>query len=442
MASRKEVLTKNARNMIYLRANSSRGRSVANSKTWTKEMLRKAGIPVPRLIAVLKKDYEVNEFDWQSLETNFVVKPASGSGGMGVWVVKKGGKFAGEWFLADGNKIDVSDLRFHALDILQGRYSLGNFTDRVLIEERIKIHPKFLRFTRTGTPDIRVIVYNKIPVMAMMRIPTEESKGKANLHQGALGLGLDMATGISTFGVHHDQVVKKIYDLKRKKWIKINGIKVPEWKRILQTSVESGLAVEGLNFFGADIFLDKSQGPIVVELNARPGLAIQICNRTGLKARLEKAEGLKARSVEHAVKISQTLFGESFVDKVKAEEGIKVVEVLETVKVKAGKGKRHELLAKIDTGALRSSIDEEFAKGLGLLNPENILFYRHYRSASARKQERPVIALTFYLKGRRIKTAVNVTNRAHLNTPMLIGRRDLGGFLVKPEPVNTKISYR
>ncbi len=234
-------------------------------------------------------------------------------------------------------------------------------------------------------------------------------------------------------------MIKQIFDLKRKKWIKVNGIKIPDWEKILQTSVECAFEVEGLNFFGADIFLDKNQGPMVVELNARPGLSIQICNRAGLRVRLEKAEGLKARNIEHAVKISQTLFGESFVDKVKAEEGIKIVEVLETVRIRVGKGKRHDLLAKIDTGALRSSIDEDFAKDLGLLTPENILFYRHYRSASARKHERPVIALTFYLKGRRIKTAVNVTYRSHLNTPMLIGRRDLGGFLVKPEPVTTKI---
>ncbi|MFH1602179.1 MAG: sugar-transfer associated ATP-grasp domain-containing protein [Candidatus Shapirobacteria bacterium] len=438
MASKNEVLTKNIRSMTYLRKNSSRGRSIANSKAWTKKVLARAGIPVPKLIALFKNPRQVSGFSWQEADTSFVVKPTSGSGGQGVWVVKKKGKFAGEWFLADGTKVGISDLHYHCLDILEGRYSLGGFPDRVLVEERVKIHPKFLRFTKTGTPDIRVVVYNKIPVMAMMRIPTEESRGKANLEQGAIGLGIDLATGITTYGVQgKQQIITKIFDLKRKKWIKVNGIKIPEWKRILQTSIECSFAIEGLSYFGADIFLDKDKGPMVVELNARPGLSIQISNRAGLRIRLEKAEGLKVRNVDHAVKIAQTLFGESFVDKVKAEEGIKVVEVLETVKIKGKKGKRHELLAKIDTGALRSSIDEDFAKGLGLLDPDNILFYRHYRSALARKHERPVIALTFYLKGRKIKTAANVTKRSHLNTPMLIGRRDLGGFLVKPEPVTT-----
>jgi len=442
MASREEILTKNARNKIYLRANSIRGRSIANSKTWTKKVLSKAGIPVPRLIAVFKNSWDVDNFVWEKIENSFVVKPSGSSGGEGVWVIKKKAKWAGEWFLVDGTKVGASDLRYHCLDALQGRFSLGGFADKVLVEERIKIHPKFLRFTRTGTPDIRVIIYNGIPVMAMLRIPTEESKGKANLHQGAIGLGLDLATGITTFGVHHEQMIKRIYDLKRKKWIKVNGIKVPEWKKILQTAVECSQAVEGLSFFGADLFLDKAEGPIVVELNARPGLSIQICNKAGLKVRLVRAEGLKARNVDHAVKIAQTLFGESFVDKVKAEEGIKVVEILESVRVRVKSGKRQEVLAKIDTGALRSSIDYDLAKELGLLDPNNILFYRHYRSASARMHKRPVIALTFYLKGRRIKTAVNATNRSHLNTAMLIGRRDLGGFLVKPEPVNTKVSYR
>ncbi len=178
MASKNEVLTKNTRNMVYLRTNSSRARSIANSKTWTKRILSKAGIPVPKLIAVFKNPQNVTNFSWEELESSFVVKPAAGSGGQGVWVVRRKGKFAGEWFLADGVKIGVSDLRYHSLDILEGRYSLGGYKDRVLVEERVKIHPKFFRFTRTGTPDIRVVVYNKVPVMAMMRIPTEDSKAR------------------------------------------------------------------------------------------------------------------------------------------------------------------------------------------------------------------------------------------------------------------------
>jgi len=436
---REEILTKNARNKYYLRTNSSRAKAIANSKTWTKKVLSKNNIPVPKLIAKFTHPEQVLSFPWEKLEKGFVIKPTNSSGGEGVWVVKKRAKWAGEWFLIEGRKVTISDIRLHCLDILQGRYNLAGFPDRVIVEERIKIHPKFLRLTRKGTPDIRVIVYNKVPVMAMLRVPTEESKGKANLHQGAIGLGLDMATGITTAGIHNGQPIQKIFDLRRKKWIKVNGIRIPNWKQILTVAVNCAWAIKGLEFFGADIVLDEEKGPLVLELNARPGLSIQICNQTGLLGRLKRVEGIKVRNPEHAIKIAQTLFGESFVDKVQPEETLQIVEVLETIKVKGKDGKRQEVLAKIDTGAYRSSIDLALAKSLGLLEPTNILFYRHYRSSLGRRHQRPVIQLVFWLKGKRIKTAANVTNRSHLNTPVLIGRQDLGGFLVKPEPVNTKI---
>jgi len=37
--------------------------------------------------------------------------------------------------------------------------------------------------------------------MAMLRLPTKESGGKANLQQGAIGLGIDMASGVTTSAV-------------------------------------------------------------------------------------------------------------------------------------------------------------------------------------------------------------------------------------------------
>jgi alpha-L-glutamate ligase-like protein len=436
---RSDILTKNARNRFYLPLNGGRERAIANSKTWTKKVLSKADVPVPQLIAVLKNPDEVNRFAWDRIDGGFVVKPARSSGGEGIWIIKKRAKWAGEWFLNDGQKITISDLRLHCFDILEGRFSLEEISDKVLVEERIKIHPKFLRFTRIGTPDVRIIVYNKIPVMAMLRIPTEKSKGKANLHQGAIGLGLDMATGITTFGVYHDNLISRIYDLRRKRLVKVNGIRVPEWRRLLEVAVSCAQAIPGLRFFGVDLVLDVRRGPLVLELNARPGLSIQICNRAGLRRRLLRVEGIRVRNTEHAIKIAQDLFGESFVDRVKMEEGIAIVEVLEPIKIKGINGKRHEILAKIDTGALRSSIDKGLARQLGLLRPDNILFLRHYRSALGKQRQRPVVEAVFWLKGRKIKSAVSVTDRSHLNTPVLIGRRDLGGFLIRPEPVSTRI---
>ena len=189
MSGYEDILGANARIWFYLRRNSSKGRRIADSKLKTKKVLGKNKVCVPKVLGLLETQQEVRDFQWEQLEGNFVIKPASGSGGRGVLVVKKRAKWAGEWFLMDGKKVNVSDLRLHCSDILEGRFSLYGKADQVLVEDRIKIHPKFLRFTNSGTPDVRIIVFNYVPVMAMLRLPQEESEGKANLHQGAIGLG-------------------------------------------------------------------------------------------------------------------------------------------------------------------------------------------------------------------------------------------------------------
>ena len=46
----------------------------------------------------------------------------------------------------------------------------------------------------------------------------------------------------------------------------------------------------GLGYQGVDLVLDKDKGPLILELNARPGLNIQIANRAGLLTRLQLVE--------------------------------------------------------------------------------------------------------------------------------------------------------
>lgn len=429
MAKWKNILGKNARNRLYLRFNKRKGRRIADSKLSTKNFLLKHQLPVPKLFAVFQKPEEVKQFAWEELPGNFVLKPSEGYGGEGIIVVKKKAKWAGEWELMDGRIVDIGSLRMHALDILAGKYSLRGLRDRAFVEERIKIHSVFRRFAFQGTPDIRVIVFNRVPVMAMLRLPTKESHGKANLHQGAIGVGIDIATGITTYGVVHNQLIKYLPGTKRK----LNGIKIPFWHEILSLAVRVQETLPSLGFLGVDFVLDKKHGPTILELNARLGLSIQIANRAGLRRRLERVEGLEVKDVEHGVKIAKTLFAESFADKVKAEEGIKIVSVFEEVEVLAPDRKtRIPVRAKIDTGAFRTSIDKDLAKNLGLLEPENILFERRYRYRSAfGLQPRPVIGLTFYLAGRKIKTSASVSDRSKLKTPMLVGRNDLKPFLVR-----------
>lgn len=430
MAKIHHLLGKNARNRIYLRLNKKRGRRIADSKLLTKQVLKKNGLSHPKLYAVFKNSEDLFTFQWENLPGNFVVKPSRGYGGEGILVVKKRAKWAGEWYLMDNSKIDTSQIRLHVLDIFAGRFSLLNLPDKAFVEERIKIHPIFKKYTYQGTPDIRVIVFNKVPVMAMLRLPTAESKGKANLHQGAIGAGIDLATGITTYGFHNGKQIKYVPGTKKK----VNGLKLPFWEEILALAVKVQEAIPQLGFIGVDIVLDKEKGPMVLELNARPGLSIQNANLAPLRRRLERVEGLEVKSTEKGVKIAKDLFAERFADKVLAKKGAMVVDVLEEVKIRAANKKKIPVLAKIDTGALRSSIDRKLAQELGLLTPENTIFTRYYQSALGRRKERKVIGVTFYLKGRRIKSNASVTNRSHLSAPFLVGLRDLVGFLVRPEP--------
>jgi hypothetical protein len=190
--------------------------------------------------------------------------------------------------------------------------------------------------------------------------------------------------------------------------------------------------ISGLGYLGVDIVIHPEKGPMVLEINAQPGLKIQLANEAGLKKRLERIEDLEVRDAEHGVRIAKALFAERFADRVKAQEGIKTIGIWETVKVVNGDGKRVEVPAKIDTGAWKTSIDQDLAEQLNLLEKSNVLWVKLYQS-SLGKEKRRVINLKFYLAGRKIDTVASVTSRSHLRIPMIIGRKDLKGFLVKAD---------
>jgi glutathione synthase/RimK-type ligase-like ATP-grasp enzyme len=51
----------------------------------------------------------------------------------------------------------------------------------------------------------------------------------------------------------------------------------------------------GLGYVGVDIIIDERQGPMLLEANARPGLAIQIANARGLLPRLAEIDDMLAK---------------------------------------------------------------------------------------------------------------------------------------------------
>ena len=425
------ILGLNARSQLFAyRYNSRRGKKIADSKLQTARTLKNTQIPFPEIYKKFRNVSDVSSFNWDSLPGSFALKPSRGMGGEGIIVVKKRADppIRG-WITTQKELVIPDDLRLHTLDILEGAYSMGNIPDVAFIQEYVGRHKAFRKYAFLGTPDIRIIVFNKVPVMAMLRLPTKESGGRANLHQGAIGVGIDIATGITTKAIWHGNLIKYKPETERK----LNGIKIPLWTMILETAVKAQLA-SGLGYLGVDIVLHPEKGPMVLELNAQPGLQIQMANMEGLRKRLERVEDLEVKDAGHGVKIAKALFAGRFTDRVKAEEGIKTINFREVVKLIDAKGNKIDLPVKIDTGAWLTSIDKEFAKNLGLLSEKNIL-WRKVVKGSLGRENRPVISLKYYLAGRLIKTISSIADRTNMKVKMIVGRRDLAGFLVKPEEV-------
>ncbi|HSV94712.1 MAG TPA: sugar-transfer associated ATP-grasp domain-containing protein [Spirochaetia bacterium] len=422
-----DILGLNARSADYLLLNKKSARKRADDKLLTKRMLKRARISHPKLLGVLKDAHEVRAYNWAKLSGGFAVKPVQGFGGQGIVLIKRSAKEKGMFWTVDGKKVSVEDLILHTVDIVEGKYSHNNLPDRAMIEERITIHPKFKKLAVGGAPDVRVIVFNQIPVMAMLRLPTEESAGKANLHQGAIGLGIDIATGITTHGVYKNRQIKYFPDTNKK----VNGIAIPFWNKILLMAVKTQ-KVSHLPYLSVDMLIDGDKGPVVLELNDQPGLSIQLANMTGLRRRLQRVEGLDVDEIEKGVKIGKALFASKFANRVSfVGEEKPVLGIFESIKIKKGKNKWAEVHCKIDTGARSTSIDQSLALELGLLVPENVLWTKKFKN-SLGFEERTVIALTLKLKGRVIRTRAGLTNRTELRRQLLIGRRDLKEFLVDP----------
>lgn len=421
------ILGLNARGQQFtFKANTRHGRKIAKSKIITAKYLNQLGVPTPKIYKIFRKPADIVTYNWDKLPTQFAIKPSKGGGGGGIIVIKKRLKRQKVWISNAKERLTLDDIKLHILDILEGAYS-GSLPDVAFIQEYIGKHLRFNKLAYRGTPDIRVIVFNKVPVLAMLRLPTKESGGRANLHQGAVGVGIDIATGITTKADWHGKPIKIAPDT----GTKLSGVKLPMWNKILEISSKCS-EIPGLGYLGVDIVLIPKNGPTVLEVNSQPGLQIQLANMAGLKKRLERVEDLDVDSSEHAVKIAKALFAERFLDRKRAEEGVVVIKAVENVKIKDGQGKKHEVMAKIDTGAWSSAIDKKLARKLRIYSKKKVLYTRK-KISSFGSEERDVIEATIYLAGKRIKTLFTVADRTGLTYPMIIGRVDLDGYLVNPE---------
>lgn len=418
-----DVLGMNARNQLYVHLNSAKARSICVSKYATKALMANKGIPTAEIYGILTTIEDVNDFNWLELEKNFVIKPTNGHAGKGIVAFVKKIKGKDKWIDVIGNKWDLDDVKLHCFDTLEGQYSTHGSNHKIMIEERIISHKTLLKYSYKGTPDIRVVVFNSVPVMAYVRLPTKESGGRANQNQGAIGVGIDIATGITTYAAaHKTQLIKYLPGTKKK----LHGIKIPFWDTLLKTAVKAVNAAK-LVYCGVDLFIHEEKGPMVVELNAYPGLSIQIANNAGLRRRLERVVDLNVLDVNHGVKIGQALFAEQFSDKIKAKEGLIIVEPKETILVYGENRKKIEVLAMFNTARYRSAIATKLAEELDLFDIKDLLWFQQ----EVEEGRVPVVEIKFKLKNRLVKTQMIVSKRlSRQNCKIEIGRKDLPGFLI------------
>lgn len=293
------ILGLNERNIALInRLNPRRALPKVDDKIQTKILCRNAGIPIPQALALARSHFELGAMAARldSLR-DFVMKPARGTMGNGIVVVA--GVERGGFRKPSGSMLSRSKLLHHASSILSGLYALGGQPDRVLVEERLRVHEDLARVSHEGVPDVRVIVYRGFPVMAMARLPTKSSDGRANLHQGAVGLGVDIARGTSLFAIRNNRSIREHPDTR----VELTGFRIPSFDQILDMSLAAADET-GLGYLGADIVVDGVEGPLVLELNARPGLSVQICNQGGLIHRFEDVDRVVDTVVERRDRIS------------------------------------------------------------------------------------------------------------------------------------------
>jgi alpha-L-glutamate ligase-like protein len=279
------VLGMNARNTGCILDHNPRSRfPFVDSKRKMHELCRTIGVPTPDLYAALLSHSALRHLPRiLANRTDFVVKPDRGAAGRGILVIT--GRAGSDYLRHNGTTITADDLRQHVSGIISGLFSLGGNEDEALIQQRVVPDPVLEKISYQGTADVRVIVYRGEPVMAMLRLPTKASGGRANLHQGAIGAGVDIGTGTTCNAVLRDRKAEFHPDTNES----VIGFRVPHWPDILEMSRRVSRAVE-MGYIGVDVVLDRTRGPLLLEANARPGLAIQVSNARGLLPEVERID--------------------------------------------------------------------------------------------------------------------------------------------------------
>ena len=464
LKNRNKVLGLNKRNLTYIRKyNKDKAKEIADNKILTKTVLEAADIPTPKLLAVIDDYRQLINFDWSTLPKSFVMKPVFGLEGGGIDIFFNRDE-QGRWIRADKSRVSEADLKRQCIDILNGKYSLAQEPDKILFEERVQNHKAFKYYSYKGIPDIRIITYNNIPTMAMLRLPTRESEGKANLALGAVGAGIDIATGVTTSAIYGKTGgIEYIPGTK----IRVSGLKIPYWESMLKYAIQAQKATN-LNFAAIDFLIDREKGPMIVEMNARPGLSIQLANDDGLRWRLRKAYGLKVSTIEKGIRLGKDLFGGTIEAGVEQLTGKDVIGIVENITLYGKEDQESSVKAKIDTGADSTSMDKALAIKLGFDSiiklidsgrlPTGIssseghalekplyeelkdeypdLAEVRFVQSSHGSSMRPYVNLSLKIQDTKFETKASIYDRSKLTYPIIVGRKSLFKFLVDPSKKN------
>lgn len=327
------ILWNNARNLHYIKKrNPRKGIRLADNKLQTKQFLWERGIPFAETYAKLSTRKQLADFDFQQLQGRpFVIKPNHGSKGKGILIPKlislpqqeknpadekpfwkrpinsffrkkKTESSSAFWFELQGKFFSEGDLRRAMVDILDGKHSL-TVTDEIIIEEKLVPGAGFQEFCEFWLADLRIIVFNLVPVAAMIRVPTEKSGGKANLNAGGVGCGIDIGSGKIISMLYKGKIFSDKFPAE---FASYQGKQIPFWNDILFHSSKVQYFVN-LGYLALDRVI-TNEGPKLLEINARAGLEVQKVADIRLKRVLEKLNDMKIHDPEKGVAIAKTLF--------------------------------------------------------------------------------------------------------------------------------------
>lgn len=339
------ILWINSRNLNYIKKfNPRKSIKLADNKFKTKQFLSERWIPVPSTYWLITSRKQLQNFDFENLpKQEYVIKPNKWSKWNWIFITKNLWKTYPDIDMENSNRIyqnlekigqnnkfikylttninkneiekelnyykvswktiSENTLERYLLDILWGKYSMTLGWDTILIEEKLVPWEWFERFCKHWLADIRVIVFNLVPIASMVRIPTEKSEWKANLAQWWAAAWIEVWSWkiysyYTNRKIHLNQFPK---DKSNLKWYQM-----PFWDEILFFSSQIQFYVN-LWYLALD-WVITPEWPKLLEINARAWLELQNVCSLNLKTRLDKVDWLKVSEPEKGVEIAKSLF--------------------------------------------------------------------------------------------------------------------------------------